>query len=256
MAFFTEKLRLIKQNIGENDQIWGDALNSGFIDLADEAVAGVATVDMSGGDTSLTDEDGASSEARAMFLTLTGTPAGPSSLTVPRRSKLYAIRNETPQIITIKPLGGTGDNINTLETEWFTVDEATNRCFNLLSSGTIVPFTVTQVPVTASFIGSIAGDATKQFNSIQEGTQFAIGWDTLSVTVAAIDFVAVGFFPTAPVRQQSYQLFIQEGGAVIDAYAVFTTQRIEFFKSDGSPWINPSVRTVNQTWLQYNQALN
>ncbi len=256
MAFFTEKLRLIKQNIGENDQIWGDALNSGFIDLADAAVAGMVLVDMNGGDTSLTDEDGAPSEARAMFLELFGSPPGPSSLTVPNRSKLYAIFNNTTQIITVKPLGGTGDTIQNQATQWFTVDEATNRCFNLLSSGTVVPFTQTQVPVTASFIGSTAGDATKQFNSIQEGTQFAIGWDTLSVTVAAIDFVAVGFFPTAPVRAQSYQLFIDEDGTPVDCYAVFTTQRIEFFKSDGSPWINPSVRTINQTWLQYNQALN
>ena len=211
---------------------------------------------MNGGDTSLTDNDGEASEARAMYLDLFGSPPGPSDLTVPMRSKLYAIHNGTTQIITVKPLGGTGDNINTQDTEWFTVDVATNRCFSLLSSGTVVPFTVTQVPVTATITDATAGDTTKQFNSIQEGTQFAIGWDTLSVTVDSINFVATGFFPTAPVRAQSYQLFVLENGSPVDAYAVFTTQRIEFFKSDGSLWIFGSTRVINQTWLQYNQALN
>ncbi len=256
MAFFTEKLRLIKQNVGENDQIWGDALNSGFIDLVDAGVAGLVDVDMNGGDTSLTDEDGAPSEARAMFLNLFGSPPGPSTLTVPNRSKLYAIRNGTTQIITVKPLGGTGDTITNQAIQWFTVDEATNRCFNLLSSGTVVPFPQTMVPVTATVADATTGDTTKQFNSVQEGTQFAIGWDTFSVAVASPLFVCTGFFPPAPARAQSYQLFVLEDGAFVDAFAVFTTQRIEFFKSDGSAWTNPSTRVINRTWLQYNQALN
>ena len=256
MAFFTEKLRLIKQNVGENDQIWGDALNSGFIDLVDAGIAGLVDVDMNGGDTSLTDEDGAPSEARAMFLNLFGSPPGPSTLTVPNRSKLYAIRNGTTQIITVKPLGGTGDTITNQATQWFTVDEATQRAFNLLSSGTVVPFTVTQVPVTATIVDAFAGDLTQQLNSIQEGTQFAIGWDTLSTSVNSVLFVMTGFFPTAPVRAQSYQMFITENGSAVDCFAVFTTQRIEFFKSDGSAWISGSLRVVSQTWLQYNQALN
>lgn len=255
MAFFTEKLRLIKQNVGENDQIWGDALNSGFIDLVDAGIAGLVDVDMNGGDTSLTDEDGAPSEARAMFLNLFGSPPGPSTLTVPNRSKLYAIRNGTTQIITVKPLGGTGDTITNQATQWFTVDEATQRAFNLLSSGTVVPFTQTQVPVTATFADAVTG-ATEQFNSIQEGTQFAIGVEAVNVNIASPLFVATGFFPPAPVRAQSYQMFVLEDATPVDCFAVFTTQRIEWFKSDGSAWNNPSTRSFNQTWLQYNQALN
>lgn len=256
MSAFTESLRLVKQDVGENDQIWGDALNSGFIDLVDAGVAGLVTVDMNGGDTSLTDEDGAPSEARAMFIKLDGFPAGPSTLTVPRRSKLYAIFNETSQIITVKPLGGVGDTINTQEVLWFTVDVVTNRCFVLLSSGTVVPAALVQVPVTATITDAISGDTTKQFNSLSEGTQFAIGWDTMLVAVDSVLFVATGFFPTAPARAQSYQMFILENGTPVDCYAVFTTQRIEWFKSDGSAWIFGSTRIINQTWLQYNRALN
>ena len=201
MASFTESLRTIKQTVGENDQIWGDALNSGFIDLIDAGIAGKVTVDMNGGDTSLTDNDGEPSEARAMFLELTGSPPGPSDLTVPMRSKLYAIFNNTTQIITVKPLGGTGDNIQIQTTQWFTVDVATNRAFNLLSSGTVIPFPQIMVPVTATITDATAGDTTKQFNSVQEGTQFAIGWDTLSVTVDSVLFVATGFFPTSFIRK-------------------------------------------------------
>ena len=80
---FTSSLRLVKQATGENTETWGDIFNQQFADLADVAVAGYASVSLSDTDKTLTTAEGASDEARYMFLRFTGTLTANRRIFVP-----------------------------------------------------------------------------------------------------------------------------------------------------------------------------
>ena len=51
---YTTNLRLTKQADGENPNSWGQILNDGVISLADQAIAGLATITMASASTAVT----------------------------------------------------------------------------------------------------------------------------------------------------------------------------------------------------------
>ena len=265
MGLFTDSLQLLKQDPGENPNIWGDAHNNQMIELADEAVAGAVDIDMTGiSDLTLSDDAGASNESRLMCIVLSGfPPAGTVTVNVPNRQKLYCISNRTPKIISIKPQGGVGANVTFQTVRWVTIDETLNQAFLLEATGRfhVIPieFMANQDQTTGTITDG--GGATTTVYWSFEGSTFAIGWDDLQATVASTSFIMTGAFPSPPERPQSFQLFIEENLhpiGVMDAYATFTTNRIEFFPQDtfNDAWQNGSVRRIRQTWLQYNVAPN
>lgn len=265
MGQFTDSLQLLKQDPGENPNIWGDAHNDQFIELVDEAVAGATVIDMTGiSDYTLSDDAGASNESRLMAITLANfPPAGTVTVNVPNRQKLYAIYNNTPKVITIKPQGGVGADVPFQATRWVTIDETLNQAFLLEATGRLHVIPIEGGTTQETTLGTITdgGGATTNVYWSFEGSTFAIGWDDLLATVTSTSFILTGAFPTPPERPQSFQLYIEENLhpiGVMDAYATFTTNRIEFFPSDtfNDAWQNGSVRRIRQTWLQYNIAPN
>ena len=145
MGQFTESLQLLKQDPGENPNIWGDAHNNQMIDLVDEAVAGSKVIDMTGiTDYTLSDDAGASNEARLACIVLEGfPPAGTITVNVPNRQKLYAFFNGTPKVISIKPQGGVGVDLPFFPAQrWITIDSTLNQAFLLEASGRnhVLPF--------------------------------------------------------------------------------------------------------------------
>lgn len=261
MGQFTDSLQLLKQDPGENPNIWGDTHNNQFIDLTDEAVAGAFIKDMTGlTEYTLNDDPGISNESRNMFIHLANFPtAGVVTLNVPNRQKLYAIYNNTPQTITVTPQGGVGVDVIFQSKRWVTIDSTLNQAFLLQSTGIVLPFKGDMESATGTITDG--GGATTTVYWSFEGSTFAIGWDDLIATVASTSFIMTGAFPSPPERPQSFQLFIEEDLHpinVMDAYAVFTTNRIEFFPQDtfNDAWQNGSARRIRQTWLQYNIAEN
>ncbi len=261
MGQFTDKLQLLKQDPGENPNIWGDTHNNQFIDLADEAVSGRFIKDMTGiSDYTLTDDPGISNESRNVFIHLSGfPPAGTITVNVPNRQRLYAIYNNTPKVISIKPQGGIGVDVIFQSKRWVTIDQTLNQAFLLEATGIVLPFTGLMNSATGTITDG--GGATTTVYWSFEGSTFAIGWDDLQATVGSTSFIMTGAFPTPPERPQSFQLYIEENLhpiGVMDAYAVFTTNRIEFFPSDtfNDAWQSGSVRRIRQTFLQYNIAEN
>jgi len=262
MGLFTDSLQLLKQEPGENPNIWGEAHNDQFIELADEAIAGQTIIDMTGiTDYTLSDDAGISNEARLMCIVLDGfPPAGTITVNVPNRQKLYAFINSTPKNIQIKPQGGVAVELPFFPAKrWITIDETLNQAFLLEATGVVLPFTGDMEQTTGTITDG--GGATTTVYWSFEGSTFAIGWDDLIATVTSTSFIMTGSFPTPPERPQSFQLFIEEDLhpiGVMDAYAVFTTNRIEFFPQDtfNDAWQNGSARRIRQTWLQYNVAEN
>ena len=114
---YTPNLGLAKPATGETG--WGTTINDRTTAMIEEAIAGKATINTwgQGGDAAnthtLTENNGASSEARAAILHLTDTTSdigvGASGiLIVPTKTKLYCVINETGHSVTVKTASGTG----------------------------------------------------------------------------------------------------------------------------------------------------
>ena len=87
-------LRLELQATGENATTWGTKTNNN-LDLIAAAIAGVATINIVGTNTSLTTADAASDQARCGILLLQGTLTGNSNIIVPPSSKTYVVIRQT-----------------------------------------------------------------------------------------------------------------------------------------------------------------
>lgn len=110
MTTYSSRLRLTLQDVGENDSTWGDVANNGVFKLLEDAVSGLQSVSLTAGNVVLTALNGATDQARAMILDLTGTLGSARTVTVPSVSKVYVVRNSTSgsQSVTVKTSAGTG----------------------------------------------------------------------------------------------------------------------------------------------------
>lgn len=104
---FTTALRLRKQETGGNEDTWGDLLNE-TITCLDDAIAGSVEANVTGGNVTLTINDGSRDEARCFFVFVTGTPSVARQVTLQDAEKVYVVDNQTDVAVTLKrPSGGT-----------------------------------------------------------------------------------------------------------------------------------------------------
>ena len=167
---YTTNLRLTKQADGENPNSWGQILNDGVISLADQAIAGLATITMVSASTAvtLTGNDGASDQSRNAFLKISGSAANAHQLIIPANSKSYSVLNTATGagVVLMKTAAGAGVTIqrNSTKFQHVVCDGTSVRSANLLNNNV----TITDNLVVGNFahIGgtcTIAGAA--QLNS-------------------------------------------------------------------------------------------
>jgi hypothetical protein len=111
MASYTTSLRLVQPNTGEYSGTWGTQVNTGLTALVDTSVAGTASITMTAANYTLTSNNGATDEARSMFLVLGGTPGASYQVICPAVSKLYFVTNSTGFAQTVKTSAGTGISV-------------------------------------------------------------------------------------------------------------------------------------------------
>lgn len=108
---FTPNLRLTKQGDNENASTWGQILNQNVIDLIDEAISGVASINITGSSTvniATGVVNGGSDNARHAVLKLTGTLGANIDFVIPALEKIYAFDNtSTGGDVSVKAVGGT-----------------------------------------------------------------------------------------------------------------------------------------------------
>ena len=107
----TTRLKIEKQGLGENLNVWGAPKLNDALDRIDEAVAGVEAITISGTSTTLTSTNYATDQSRKACLVLSGTLTANSIITVPGAEKLYLVVNNTAQAtysLTIKTAAGSG----------------------------------------------------------------------------------------------------------------------------------------------------
>jgi hypothetical protein len=102
-------LRLELQATGENATTWGVKTNNN-LDLIAAAVAGIAAVSVSSGNTTLSTANALPDQARCAILLVEGTLTGNTNILVPSSPKTYIfIRNTSGAFdITVKQAAGSG----------------------------------------------------------------------------------------------------------------------------------------------------
>ena len=111
MASYTTSLRLVQPATGEYSGTWGTQVNTGLTALVDSSIAGTASITMTAANYTLSNNNGASDEARAMFLVLGGTPGASYQVICPAVSKLYFVTNSTGHAQTVKTSAGSGISV-------------------------------------------------------------------------------------------------------------------------------------------------
>lgn len=106
---YTDLLRLEKQANGENASTWGDKANTVF-ELIEDAIAGMASINTTGGSTTLTANNSSTDESRMAIIKVSGTLVSNATIVIPSSSRIYWIWNNTSGAysLTVKTSGGTG----------------------------------------------------------------------------------------------------------------------------------------------------
>lgn len=104
---FTPNLKLRKQEVGQNSNTWGTLANTTFENV-DNAIAGIVSIDMSGGESKTpTLGEGVSAAGRFNTLVLTGTITSTSiNLVLPNVPHDYNVRNKADAGVKIVAAGG------------------------------------------------------------------------------------------------------------------------------------------------------
>jgi hypothetical protein len=108
---FSPSLRL--ELIGDGDQsgIWGQTTNNNLGALIEQAITGVATINMVDANYTLTNFNGVVDEARNVVITLEGSLSAQRNVIAPLTEKLYTIRNATTGGFAIQIIGPSGTGV-------------------------------------------------------------------------------------------------------------------------------------------------
>jgi hypothetical protein len=93
---------------GEQAGVWGTTTNNNLGTLLEQAITGVQSITLPGGDYTLTDYNGLPDEARNAVIVLGGLLGAPCNLIAPPVEKTYIVRNFSNATVTIKTATGNG----------------------------------------------------------------------------------------------------------------------------------------------------
>src|SRR5690554_402313 len=97
---YTPKLRLAKP--ADKDKGWGGTLRSGLIDMIEEALAGIVSIEVADSNVTLTALDGMTDQSRPMILKFTGAPGAQRDIILPEQSKVFLAWNDCTAPLRIK----------------------------------------------------------------------------------------------------------------------------------------------------------
>lgn len=94
---------------GEQAGTWGTTTNTNLGTALEQAIVGKADITLASTSETITlTNSNALQDARALYLNLSGTPGGATTLNVPAIEKNYIVKNGSDQVVTIKVSGQTG----------------------------------------------------------------------------------------------------------------------------------------------------
>jgi len=110
---YTTNLQLEKVTTGEKAGLWGTVTNTN-LEILEQASSGYLSVDVASADVTLELNDGATSNGKNLFFTLTGTLAGNRQFIMPTTAeRIFIVKDSTTRsssnyTLTVKTASGTG----------------------------------------------------------------------------------------------------------------------------------------------------
>ena len=110
---YTTNLQLEKVTTGEKAGLWGTVTNTN-LEILEQASSGYLSVDVASADVTLALNDGATSNGKNLFFTLTGTLAGNRNFIMPASAeRIFIVKDSTTRsssnyTLTVKTASGTG----------------------------------------------------------------------------------------------------------------------------------------------------
>ena len=153
---YTSRIKLELQADGENANTWGQRLNNNVIQLVDDAVAAYTTISIGSASYTLTNNDGASDEARSAILEFTGVVSVSINVIIPSQSKFYLVRDKTTResnaSYVLQTAGNAGISPPVSSRGIFFCDGVNIHQFNAsgLGLGTVADFNATNTSITAT----------------------------------------------------------------------------------------------------------
>lgn len=254
---FSTNLRLLLQEAMGNVNLWGNLFNQGVTDLVEEGLVGIANVDVTSSNVSISEEDGATDLHRPMFLVVTGVPGQARDVIVPTIDKLYILINKTsPSFnVTIKTAASVGRAVVAGIPVFAWVDSVVDTIRTAVVEGNNVtagPQFITDASTTWN--ARTAGDLGATINYSVQGAVVTTLIDPVDVTIAATNFelvfgagvptAIIPGEPTSPARQ--YPISVLEAGVPVEAFISIPPANANWLilKADGTLWTNPSQRVI------------
>jgi hypothetical protein len=105
---FSPILRIELIGTGDQSGTWGDTTNVNLGTLIEQAIAGTATIDVTSGNVTLSNLNGATDQARCMAIKVEGTPGTTRNIVAPAVSKVYVVSNGSDSSVVLKTSVSTG----------------------------------------------------------------------------------------------------------------------------------------------------
>lgn len=282
---YTPSLRLTKPEISANNDAWAALLNAGMIGLLDDAIAGETVVDVTAGNVTLSENDGAADEARAMFVRIIGTPGVTrfiiTTLSSAVPSKLYIFTNNSDSLVSVSP-GGSSVSILPGQVVLCYADPVVGGMFEVTQVGDFIGvgtlFTSVMGTLTLDILPTPGGGATTvlaeyvfqgafAFLTFQEFLSTVIPGTTFSVLPQSGNWDVVrpvgdpGLTP-AIVKSFPMTLYEDTGGGYLPVDSIITvssinTQPWQITKVDGTAYTsNSDRRTLHAMTVFYPRQSN
>lgn len=103
---YSSNLRIQLIASGEQANQWGITTNTNLGTLIEQAIAGLASIDVTAGDVTLTALNGTTDQSRQMVLSVTGTPGVSRQILAPAVSKVYVVANDSTEDVEIVTTAG------------------------------------------------------------------------------------------------------------------------------------------------------
>jgi hypothetical protein len=251
---YTTRIRLEKQADGENPNSWGLIMNQNVIDLIDEAIAGYAVVSVSSVAVSLTNNDGATDEARNAALEIAGTLTADVTITIPSQEKLYFIRDNTAGSfdVNMKTASGSAAVVNG-GTNILVACDGTN-IHKLESPTSVASFTANTL--TATTIGTAVLNVTSNA-SITTLTNTSITTSIVSATELYVTGIATSTITGTAASftgTVSAAAFDGDGSNLTGVPAPTSISNTTVYESDGSAVSKNAVQSFAKMWVNFNAS--
>ena len=188
---YTSRIKLELQADGENANTWGQRLNNNVIQLVDDAVAAYTTISIGSASYTLTNNNGATDEARSAILEFTGVVSTSINVIIPSQSKFYLIRDKTTRqsnaSYVLQTAGNAGVSPSVSSRGVYFCDGTNIHTLNAggLGLGTVASYDAanTSIMATADVDGKVSAATIVSIDNLS--TSIAVGYTVHGTSVLA-----------------------------------------------------------------------